>query len=95
MATVSVLLRVVLFSLRVVLLWGAAHYDPPFFNDCRGGIARGITTRSRESITRSEEGTTRSECHGHVEFAVYVTRMAVGVDGQTSAAIWDAIIGLP
>lgn len=35
MATVSVLLRVVLFSLRVVLLWGAAHYDPPFFNDCR------------------------------------------------------------
>lgn len=31
----SVLLRVVLFSLRVVLLWGAAHYDPPFFNDCR------------------------------------------------------------
>lgn len=22
-------------SLRVVLLWGAAHYDPPFFNDCR------------------------------------------------------------
>lgn len=36
MATVSVfLLWVVLFSLRVVLLWGAAHYDPPFFNDCR------------------------------------------------------------
>lgn len=31
----SVLLRVVLFSLRVVLLWGVAHYDPPFFNDCR------------------------------------------------------------
>ncbi|PKV04342.1 hypothetical protein CQR51_1693 [Bifidobacterium pseudolongum subsp. globosum] len=22
-------------SLRVVLLWGAAYYDPPFFNDCR------------------------------------------------------------
>ena len=22
-------------SLRAVLLWGAAYYDPPFFNDCR------------------------------------------------------------
>ena len=50
MATVSVLLRVVLFSLRVVLLWGAAYYEPPFFNDCRRELPEESLPVAEESL---------------------------------------------
>lgn len=37
-------------SLRVVLLWGAAYYEPPFFNDCRRELPEESLPVAEESL---------------------------------------------
>lgn len=89
-------LRVVFFLATGSAFWRTRHYDPPYFNDCRWRlreeslpVAGGALPVAKKVLPVAVAGP--RPCR----IAVYVTRTAVGVDGQTSTAMRDAIIGLP